>query len=41
MKLGNMTNFFEKTIDGTLDKMKEIYEDTLQQNKQVTHKISK
>lgn len=33
LKLGNMTNFFQNTIEGTLDKMKIIYEDTIQQNK--------
>lgn len=32
LKLGHMTNFFEKTIEGTLDQMKRIYEDTVHQN---------
>lgn len=34
MKLGHMTNFFEKTIQETLNQMQRIYEDTVHQNRQ-------
>lgn len=36
-----MNNFFEKTIDGTLDTMKQIYEDTVHQNRLAGERISR
>ena len=36
-----MNNFFEKTIDGTLDRMKQIYEHTVLQNRVAGDRLAK
>ena len=41
IKLSNMNNYFEKTIDGTLDKMKQVYEHTVLQNRLAGDRFAK
>lgn len=41
LKIGNMNGFFEKTIEGTLDKMKLIYESTAAQNSKMRDYLDK
>ena len=39
LKLGNLTNFIEKKIEGVLAQMKSIYDDTISQNHRTTHAL--
>lgn len=36
-----MTNFFEKTIEGTLGQMKEVYEHTVYQNRAASDRLTR